>query len=143
MSPALKHGDRVLVLRRFRLGWIRKGQIVLFLQDPLAQKHPSSLTTFHIKRVIALAGETFLSSATPLWENEHVLCQQSGDAQEVVYIWQIPHKHIFVCGDHREESLDSRKWGTLPIQNVHGIVLMKLPRKLDYQSLESPIQMPE
>ncbi len=42
--------------------------------------------------------------------------------------WQIPPGHIFVCGDNREKSIDSRTWGPLPQHNVRGVVLMKLSR---------------
>ena len=43
-------------------------------------------------------------------------------------IGRIPHGNIFVLGDKREHSVDSRSFGFLPIQNVFGIVLGKYLR---------------
>lgn len=110
MAPALEHGDRVLALRFFPYGWIRKGRIVLVW--PANDAHMPGITSVcsHIKRVVALEGETFTS---PL----------GGQS------WEIPRRHLFVCGDNHEQSIDSRKWGPLPLKNVLGLVLLKLPRK--------------
>lgn len=122
MSPTLETGDRVLALRPIRSRWIQKGQIVLFRQsllDGVPDALPLSLS-LHIKRVVALAGEEYLSSSPPLGYNEHVT------QEEQTFIWHIPKDHIFVCGDNREQSVDSRSWGPLPLQNVRGIVVKKL-----------------
>jgi signal peptidase I len=109
MAPALEQGDRVLALRFFPRGWIRRGCIVLV--NPANQGRSRTLSVlFHIKRVVALEGEIFAAPSGEL-------------------VWQIPRRHLFVCGDNREQSIDSRTWGPLPLQSVSGLIFLRLPRK--------------
>lgn len=122
MSPTLEPGERVLALRLLLPRWIQKGHIVVF-QQSLAYEGPNVLPpslNLYIKRVVALGGEEYRSSFPPLEFTEYVT------QGEQAFIWHIPKDHIFVCGDNREQSLDSRSWGPLPLRNVRGIVVKKL-----------------
>lgn len=103
MAPTLVQGDRMLALRRFPRTWIRTGRIVLV--GPCGRGRE---TAVQIKRVVALAGDTAVMLA--------------GEVR------QIPPQHLFVCGDNREHSIDSRIWGPLPLHSVSGLLLLRLPR---------------
>lgn len=121
MAPTLQEGDRVVAVRPIWRRWIRKDQIVLFRQSVSDETSDDSPLSLHIKRVVALAGEGYRSSTRPWGYSDYVT------QVEQAYLWQIPHDHIFVCGDNREQSIDSCSWGPLPLRNVRGIVVKRLP----------------
>jgi signal peptidase I len=42
------------------------------------------------------------------------------------YSYTVPENSLFVLGDYRDESFDSRDWGQVPFENVEGKILMIL-----------------
>lgn len=130
MSPALEHGDRVLVLRlKAAKWWLRKGLIVLLSPKYIASDSPTHPETVsYIKRIMGLDGETITTSLSDGVKNEQ-LDDKKVDISQDSQIWHIPQRHLFVCGDNRSYSYDSRAWGPIPLQSVLGVVIMKLSRK--------------
>jgi signal peptidase I len=127
MAPTLHEGEQVLVCRCWPRGLLRKGMIVLVL--PWAR--PSS--TFaqrlrmgpYLKRITAVGGETATIARTPDHASFFALSQHAESEQQT---WHIPQKHIFVCGDNRLGSVDSRIWGPLPVECVLGVMLLRVSR---------------
>src|ERR1043165_3264532 len=103
MSPTLEDGDRVLVWRYWPARWLRKGQIVILWPWLPASKVSKLLGTPefvpYIKRIIALPGDTLITSLTDLPEHYRSEHRSTHDS-EGHRTWRIPHRHIFVRGDN-------------------------------------------
>jgi signal peptidase I len=116
MEPSLHTAQRLVVEKvTYRFHGPRRGDIVVI---DLPEAGPELL----IKRVIALPGETISSqhgqvviNGEPL--DEPYLTSAGGrDVTEQV----VPPLHVFVMGDNRQFSNDSRNFGPVPIENVIG-----------------------
>ena len=52
---------------------------------------------------------------------EHIaIFHRSDSPLESLETIKVPENHVFVMGDNRDRSADSRSWGTLPIDNILG-----------------------
>jgi signal peptidase I len=147
MEPNLLIGDHLLV-NKFLLGptatsfertilptrEIRRGDVVVF-------KYPAEPERDFIKRVIALPGETIELRDRKIYINgspidepyAHYLPRQADagrhevtaeDVREHYGPETVPEGHVFVMGDNRDNSQDSRYWGFLPRDYVKGRALM-------------------
>jgi signal peptidase I len=144
MEPTLLVGDFLLVnkmvysrpvypLEKFILPRreIRRQDIVVF-------KFPQDLSRDFVKRVIALEGEkieikdkqVFINDE-PLSEPYKVHNDRNIFNRENYYHYDdlirdnfgpvvVPKGHLFVMGDNRDNSLDSRYWSFLPVEYVKG-----------------------
>jgi signal peptidase I len=114
MEPNLHTGERILGNKFvYTVARPARGDVIVF-------RYPLDPSKTYIKRVIALPGET--------------ICILSGrvfiDGRELPepYVVNSPHGdfgpekvgpgRLFVMGDYRDESNDSRAWGEVPISNV-------------------------
>lgn len=101
---------------------IRRGDIVVF-------KSPPDLSKDFVKRVIGLPGETVLIKekqvsidGVPLDESKykvHIYPDYIMDGDNYGPE-KVPAGHLFVMGDNRDNSADSRVWRFLPLANVKG-----------------------
>ena len=135
MEPTL-HGcsgcsnDRVLVDKlSYRLHAIHDGDIVVFHRPKSAG--PEITDKVLIKRVIAVGGETVSIRDGHVYRDDKLLkesyvqktdqCQQqSTEAHGSTSTWTIPHNQVFVLGDNRCDSEDSRYFGPIPDSSVIG-----------------------
>lgn len=126
MSPTLKTGDLIATdTRDYIQGIIPERKDIITFQYP---KEP---TTIYVKRVIGLPGENIhIKNGVVIINNKSVTepyvplsCKIKGYSQEMREV-EIPNDHIFVLGDNRDNSNDSRFWGTLPIENITGKVTL-------------------
>jgi signal peptidase I len=116
MEPNLHTAQRLVVEKiTYRFHGPRRGDIVVI-------DLPEAGSDLLIKRVIGLPGETISSKdgqvfidGEPL-EEPYVLNPGGRDIAEQV----IPPLHVFVMGDNRRFSNDSRNFGPVPIDQVIG-----------------------
>jgi len=81
-----------------------------------------------LKRVLAMPGECLevKISLGGIFENVPAL---AGLSIKTVYV--VPEDCVYLMGDNTEHSTDSREFGPVPIDCVHGIPLLKW-RDLDW-----------
>jgi signal peptidase I len=100
----------------------RRGDIVVF-------EYPQDVSKDYIKRVIGLPGDqveirdgqVFVNGQQieqPYLEGTPTYCVIGYACQSGIVT--IPEGHLFVMGDNRSNSSDSREWGPLPFDRVIG-----------------------
>jgi len=115
MLPTLSSGEYMLITR----GWSspRRGDIVV-----LNWQH-DGITEEIVKRVVGLAGDTVAVDGDNVLVNgakEAFPHQIIAGPVRVRFTTVVPANTVFVCGDNRAISLDSRFIGPLPLSGVHG-----------------------
>jgi signal peptidase I len=116
MEPGIAPGDRILVNRlAYRLWAPTRGDIIVFA-------FPKDTKRTFVKRVIAVEGEKVELRDNQVFVNGKSIQEayvKPGDyppyGPEVV-----PADKVFVLGDNRRQSEDSREWGLLPKSYLLG-----------------------
>ncbi len=116
MEPNL-HSDQRLVVEKISYSFHepRRGDIVVL-------KSPRAGSGLLIKRVIGLAGEKVEIKGGKVYINEQPQEERylSQHPQRGMRATVVPLKHVFVLGDNRSFSNDSRAFGPVPLDNVVG-----------------------
>lgn len=122
MFPAIKDGDLVIGFRLQRE--YAKDDVVAYTAEGKT----------HIGRVAARGNDvvTLDDSGTLLVNGT----AQSGEimyptyAKEgITYPYRVPEGHVFILGDYRTQTRDSRDIGAIPLENVRGKVITILHRR--------------
>lgn len=103
-----------------------RGDIVLFDSDELGETL--------VKRVVALPGETVTFSGGNVWINGTELQEDYLPVKEITYPqtegdhFTVPDGCVFLLGDHRDNSLDSRFWQDpfIPMSNIRARALVDI-----------------
>lgn len=119
MRPTLDDGEFVLVNKlSYRLGETSRGDIIVF-------HFPVNPQEDLVKRVIGLPGDTVLVKDNQVYVNGQVL-NEPYIAQAPLYSgeWTVKEGYLFVLGDNRNNSNDSKDWGMLPVEEVVGKAIL-------------------
>ena len=143
MEQTLHVGDRILVDRlSYRFHDVRRGDIVVFDgTEVFGRLGDGKGETDYVKRVIGLPGDHVMSlgtehqgngvvyvNGTPLRESAYLYPGEVGS--KIAFDVDVPAGHLWLLGDHRADSLDSRAHlgdpggGMVPIDKVLGRVMV-------------------
>lgn len=126
MEETLLGGDKLIVSDIFYTP--ERGDIVI-IQSPTVNGGEAI-----VKRVIAVAGDTVTVKSDGVYVNDERLSETDGSLGYTVesckYLAKPPitveEGHIYVLGDHRSVSYDSRSFGTVDERAVIGKVLLRV-----------------
>jgi signal peptidase I len=148
MLPTIEVNDRVMVSKlSYRFGSPQRGDIVVFkspFNGDAGEESIADLVMRHvfealgiraasaedfIKRIAAVEGDRVEIHDNKVWVN--------GDALEEPYIPNdvrmndeapqvVPAGHVFVMGDNRDESFDSRRFGPIPVEDIVGEAVVRI-----------------
>jgi signal peptidase I len=117
MQPTLYPGDYVIVNKlAYRLNNSpKRGDVIVFKYPPNPEQIP------YIKRIIGLPGDQIHIADGKITINGELMLEpylkvttnRGGD-------WTVPADQLFVMGDNRNNSSDSRAWGFVPFANIVG-----------------------
>jgi signal peptidase I len=131
MQPTIQVGEKIMAdMTCDTLAELRRGDVIAF-------KHDADVT--YLKRLIAFPGEIVLIKDKTVYINNEPLeepwqLEYASDPNKTLpsnvtakfaidedYI--IPENHVFLLGDNRDYSLDSRRWGAIEANKIRGKVL--------------------
>jgi len=116
MSPAVRAGDVGIALKTSTL---RVGDVVVF-------RYPFNSTSLAVKRIVALGGQCFPEGEVSLgaleYDGHRPLNAPPQPPCDVV-----PDESVFLLGDNRRVSIDSRTFGPVATSQVIGRLVAVLP----------------
>jgi signal peptidase I len=139
MLPTLQIGDHILVnkfiygprleipLTQWSFGQLpglrkpRPGDVIVFI-------YPKERDKDFIKRVVAVAGQTIEVHGTKVLVDGKPVEDPNAHYTKPAHVdlepFTVPAGHVFVMGDNRDESYDSRFWGSVPMEDIKGLAMV-------------------
>ncbi len=137
MEQTLQENDRLIVWKMPRT-WARitgnpyipeRGDVIIFV-EPSLENYGQSAKKQLIKRVIALPGErveiedgivTVYNDQNPAgFQPDNALLGPDAENTPGTIDLVVPDDHVFVLGDNRSNSLDSRSFGPINANDIVG-----------------------
>ncbi|MFA4044439.1 MAG: hypothetical protein HZRFUVUK_001226 [Candidatus Fervidibacterota bacterium] len=122
MFPTLLIGDRILFLKdAYRRSDPHRGDIVVL-------RRPNGDGELTIKRVVGLQGEVITAYGGKVYINGKPLDEPyiRGVATAWIKPTLIPEGHVYLLGDNRPSSEDSRDFGPVPVKSLLGRALLRV-----------------
>ncbi|MBE9569540.1 MAG: signal peptidase I [Proteobacteria bacterium] len=138
MEPTLLVGDHILVnkfLYGVKIPFIRNTIIPISKpqrDDVIVFIYPHDTSKDYIKRVIGLPGDRIeifdrkININGTLYDDNHGVYSEVRNGASPNMVKKryrpiiVPENHLFVMGDNRDHSSDSRVWGFVPLKSVKG-----------------------
>ncbi|MBC7288866.1 MAG: signal peptidase I [Armatimonadetes bacterium] len=115
MAPTLLPGDQYLInIRAYRHRLPERGDLIVFRSEE---------GDYLVKRVVGLPGEIVTIIAGQVYINGRPLYEPYlSETPQIEWPMQqvVPPDHVFVLGDNRNYSDDSRDFGPVPVDRILG-----------------------
>ncbi len=148
MEPTLGIGDRVIVNKlSYNLHDVNRGDLIVFENPSTSSGEISDL----IKRVVALPGETLQVLDGKVYIDGNLMIEPYLEAsdntfdfiapegcigtKQVLNKCVIPDGYVFVMGDNRDNSRDSRIFGPVDVETIVGRAFVRVWPLGDFQRL--------
>ena len=123
MEPTLGVGNVVLVSQQPpELDALERGDLVTFTSPEDGRRT--------VKRVVGLPGDSVVIKDSVLFVNDRVVDEPYVDHAliDAYYsrTYTVPEETVFLLGDNRGNSIDSRDYGPVPVDDLLGRVLVRL-----------------
>ncbi len=140
MEPTLKIGDRIVVDKlAYHLHGVDPGNVVVFSTPPTENCAGPPVSDL-VKRVIGLPGQIISLSGGHVLINGRIVPEPylppqvrgdtypgpGGAAYSLHHAFRVPAGDVFVMGDNRPESCDSRYWGPIAESTIVGKVDLRI-----------------
>ena len=123
MAPTLQKGDYIVVSS---IAYMMSQPVI---NDVIVFKSPPNRDIKYVMRVVATGGQTVAVTDGNVLVDGNAIEQSYVDtsnnvqtSQKVLGPWTVPADMLFVLGDNRDNSYDSRFWGFVPVADVVGKV---------------------
>ena len=123
MLPTYDSGSQLVVLYTKS---VSRNDVIIIWSDELNE--------FIVKRVIGVGGDTIKIYNHKLYRNGEALYEGYLQTQDWISDFDkldivVPQNEVFVMGDNRKHSIDSRVIGTLSVDDIFGKVLFEINSK--------------
>jgi len=128
MTPTLEIGDRVMVNKlSYDAHDLNRGDVVVFNRPPGLPSGPDDPKDL-IKRVIGLPGDTVVAKDGSMYVNDKRLEEpylpETAKTYNLDDPVEIPEGEVWVMGDNRTNSEDSRAFGPIDTDSIVGRAFM-------------------
>lgn len=132
MTPTLEPNNYLLIAKQaYLFGDVKHDDIIVFHSHILDEKGKEKLL---IKRVIGVPGDVLTISNGAVYRNgmriqePYIMGGANGETSGALYNYIVPDGRVFVMGDNRAVSLDSRseEVGPVKISDIIGKAIFRL-----------------
>lgn len=122
MAPGIADGDRILVEPwSYMMSDVARGDVIVL-------RYPLDPSVDYIKRVIGIPGDEVYVCNGKVWVDGELVHEPyvTFEGIEAPSSFVVSPDSLFVLGDNRPRSSDSREFGLVPYENVRGRVDVRL-----------------
>jgi signal peptidase I len=132
MLPTLQENNYLMIYKQaYRFGEVQRDDIIVFHSKLVDEKGKEKLL---IKRIIGIPGDVLTITGGKVYrqgsliQEPYIMGGVKGQTSGELYNYQVPDGFVFVMGDNREVSLDSRseEVGPVRISDIIGKAFFRL-----------------